>query len=131
VVCMLGRVGFAGRRFIVRTAHRGHACLTAVNSNEGEELPCCRFLSMVTLASVFKLDWSGSHQPQVARLKPAGPKRPASANSLPQSLRPPVLQDGKRKEEMPGREANSVAAPWKAREIDATNLGRMWYSGVR
>jgi len=34
-------------------------------------------------------------------------------------------------EEMPGREANAAAAPWKAREIGATNLSRMWYSGVR
>jgi len=94
VVRVLSGLGFAGRGFIARAAHRAKACLRTVNSNEGEELPCCRFLSMVTLASVLKLDWSGSHQPQVARLKPAGPKRPASAHSLPQSLRPPVVRDG-------------------------------------
>src|SRR5207244_10729497 len=94
VVRVLSGLGFAGRGFIARAAHRAKACLRTVNSNEGEELPCCRFLSMVTLASGLKLDWSGSHQPQVARLKPARPKRPASAHSLAQSLRTPLVRDG-------------------------------------
>jgi hypothetical protein len=117
MVRVFSGVGFAGRRFIARTAHRATACLPAVNSNEREEPRCCRFLPMVTLASVLKLDRSGSHQPQVARLKPAGPKRPASTNSLPQSLRSPVVQDGNRSRN-PRPRGRFGRRMLEAREID-------------
>src|SRR5439155_22306336 len=52
------------------------------------------FFADVHLASLLEFDWARLPHAQVARLKPAGPKRPASAHSLPQSLRPPVVRDG-------------------------------------